>query len=160
LRNHGAEPKYHHRRVGGNFRLDALQAAVLRVKLPHLAVWTDARRANAARYHRLFEDAGLAGCVTRPVEPPGYRHIYNQYIVRVPRRDRVRERLTARGIATEIYYPIPFHLQECFASLGHPRGAFPHAEAAAEATLALPIYGELTGDQQAAVVAAIADAVS
>jgi len=160
VRNHGAEPKYFHKRIGANFRLDALQAAVLRVKLPHLAAWTDARRANAARYDRLFDDAGLAGRITLPVEPAGRHHIFNQYVIRVPDRDRVRARLTADGVSTEIYYPVPFHLQECFAPLGYTRGDFPRAERAADSTLALPIYGELSGEQQAAVVAAIARALS
>ena len=159
LRNHGAEPKYFHKRIGGNFRLDALQAAVLRVKLPHLAGWTAARRANAARYRRLFDAAGLTDRVTLPVAPPERWHIYNQFVVRVPRRDAVRARLAEYGIGTEIYYPVPFHLQECFASLGHARGDFPHAEAAAESTIALPIYAELTEEQQVAVVSAVADAL-
>ena len=160
LRNHGAEPKYFHQRIGGNFRLDAIQAAVLRVKLPHLAQWTRMRRDNAARYLRLFEDAGLAGKMTLPSEPEGRHHIYNQFVVHVPNRDRVRDHLTERGIGTEIYYPVPFHLQECFAPLGYRRGDFPNAEAAAGASLALPVYGELTAAQQEAVVAALADALS
>jgi dTDP-4-amino-4,6-dideoxygalactose transaminase len=159
LRNHGAEPKYFHKRIGGNFRLDALQAAVLRVKLPHLAAWSDARRTNAARYRRLFDAAGLTDRVTLPVAPADRGHIYNQFVVRVPQRDQVRARLTESGIGTEIYYPVPFHLQECFASLGHRRGDFPHAEAAADSTIALPIYPELTEEQQSAVVSAIADAL-
>jgi dTDP-4-amino-4,6-dideoxygalactose transaminase len=159
LRNHGAEPKYFHKRIGGNFRLDALQAAVLRVKLPHLAAWSDARRTNAARYRRLFDAAGLADRVALPVAPADRGHIYNQFVVRVPQRDQVRARLTESGIGTEIYYPVPFHLQECFASLGHRRGDFPHAEAAADSTIALPIYPELTEEQQSAVVSAIADAL-
>jgi dTDP-4-amino-4,6-dideoxygalactose transaminase len=159
LRNHGAEPKYFHKRVGGNFRLDAIQAAVLRVKLPYLPDWTSMRRRNAARYHELFTAAGLDGRVVLPAEPAGYRHIFNQYIVRVPQRDRVRAHLADHGIGTEIYYPVPFHLQECFASLGHARGDFPHAEAAADSVLALPIYGELTAAQQEAVVAALAEAL-
>ena len=159
LRNHGAEPRYFHKRVGGNFRLDAIQAAVLRVKLPHLSSWTAGRRANADRYRRLFEQHGLASLVTLPVEPPGYFHIYNQFIVRVPDRNRVRAYLTAQGIGTEIYYPVPFHLQECFASLGYAGGDFPEAEAAADSTLALPIYGELTEEQQDAVVRTLADAL-
>jgi dTDP-4-amino-4,6-dideoxygalactose transaminase len=160
LRNHGAEPKYHHKRIGGNFRLDALQAAVLRVKLPHLERWSEMRRANAARYTEMFRSAGLDGRIGLPFEPPEYHHIFNQYIVRVPDRDRVRQRLADEGIGTEIYYPVPFHLQECFAGLGHSRGAFPHAEAAADSTLALPIYGELTREQQESVVSALGDALS
>jgi len=159
LRNHGAEPKYFHKRIGGNFRLDALQAAVLRVKLPHLEAWTEARRANARRYGVLFAGAGLTDRVGLPTEASGYRHIFNQYIVQVDRRDRIREALSARGIGTEIYYPVPFHLQECFATLGHRPGDFPHAEAAAGTTLALPIYGELTEAQQRAVVEALGEAV-
>ena len=159
LRNHGAEPKYFHKRIGGNFRLDALQAAVLRVKLPHLEAWTEARRANARRYDVLFAGAGLTDRVALPTEASGYRHIFNQYIVRVDRRDRIREALSARGIGTEIYYPVPFHLQECFVPLGHRRGDFPHAEAAADTTLALPIYGELTEAQQRAVVEALGEAI-
>ena len=160
LRNHGAEPKYLHKRIGGNFRMDTLQAAVLRVKLPHLARWTAMRRENAARYEALFAAAGLAGQVALPVTPPGCGHIFNQSVVRVPDRDRVRAFMTERGIGTEIYYPVPFHLQECFAPLGHARGDFPHAEAAADTTLALPIYGELTAGQQEAVVAAMHDALA
>lgn len=158
LRNHGAEPKYFHKRIGGNFRLDALQAAVLRVKLPHLARWTDMRRRNAMRYNRLFRKAEL-GAVTLPVEPTGYTHIFNQYIVQVPQRDAVRQRLTAAGIGTEVYYPVPFHRQECFGSLGNARSAFPRADEAAATSLALPIYGELTEEQQEAVVRAVAAAI-
>ncbi|MBA2304636.1 MAG: DegT/DnrJ/EryC1/StrS family aminotransferase [Acidobacteria bacterium] len=160
LRNHGAEPKYFHKRIGGNFRMDALQAAVLRVKLPHLDDWTEARRATALRYDELFLAEGLQQNVALPREIPGYRHIFNQYVVRVPQRDRVRASMTDQGIGTEIYYPVPFHLQECFASLGHARGDFPHAEDAAATTLALPIYGELTFEQQHAVVAALGEALS
>jgi len=159
LRNHGAEPKYIHQRIGGNFRLDALQAAVLRVKLPHLARWSEMRRANAVTYAELIHAAGLSGRVRLPVEVPGHTHIYNQFIIRIAERDRVRAVLTQRGIGTEIYYPVPFHLQPCFADLGYARGDFPHAEQAADETLALPIYGELTRDQQARVVAALKDAV-
>jgi dTDP-4-amino-4,6-dideoxygalactose transaminase len=159
VRNHGAEPKYFHKRIGANFRLDALQAAVLRVKLPHLPAWTSMRQANAARYDALMASAGLADRVTLPMAPADRVHIFNQYIVRVPDRDRVRAFLSDRGIGTEIYYPVPFHLQECFAGLGYHQGDFPHAEAAANSTLALPIYGELSADQQAAVVGALADAL-
>jgi dTDP-4-amino-4,6-dideoxygalactose transaminase len=159
LRNHGAEPKYFHKRIGGNFRLDAIQAAVLRVKLPHLERWTSMRQANAGRYDTLIRTRGLTDRITLPSAPDGRRHIYNQYVVRVPERDRVRQALTDRGIGTEIYYPVPFHLQECFARLGHTRGDFPNAEAAASSVLALPIFGELTSEQQTHVVDALADAL-
>jgi dTDP-4-amino-4,6-dideoxygalactose transaminase len=155
LRHPGAEPKYYHTRIGGNFRLDALQAAVLRVKLRHLEGWTDARRRNADRYDRLFRELDRDRAVTLPVRAPDRRHIFNQYVIRVRERDAVRARLEKAGIGTEIYYPVPFHLQECFASLGYTQGDFPAAEAAAAETLALPIYGELTEAQQREVVAAI-----
>jgi len=164
LRNHGAEPKYFHTRVGGNFRLDALQAAVLRVKLPHLGRWSEMRQRNADRYDALFRDARLSrdagGGVALPARVPGRGHIFNQYVIRVPERDRVRAALDARGIGTEIYYPVPFHLQECFAPLGHRRGDFPLAEQAASEVLALPIYGELTAAQQRDVVDALAGALA
>jgi dTDP-4-amino-4,6-dideoxygalactose transaminase len=159
LRNHGSETKYYHERVGGNFRLDALQAAVLRVKLPHLQEWTTRRRSNAARYRRLCADLLPPGSIRLPDEPADRFHVYNQFVVHVPERDRVRAVLTERGIGTEVYYPVPFHLQECFAGLGHRRGEFPLAEAAAASTLALPIYGELTSAQQEAVVQALASAL-
>jgi dTDP-4-amino-4,6-dideoxygalactose transaminase len=159
LRNHGAEPKYFHKRVGGNFRLDALQAAVLRVKLPHLARWTETRRENAGRYAELFRDANLLDRVALPVEPPGLTHIFNQFAVRLPNRDTVRDRLAQAGIGTEVYYPVPFHRQECFAGLGHHVEGFPNADRAAGSSLALPIYAELTRDQQAAVVDALAAAL-
>jgi dTDP-4-amino-4,6-dideoxygalactose transaminase len=159
LRNHGAEPKYVHKRVGGNFRLDAIQAAVLRVKLPHLAQWSAMRRRNAERYQRLFTDAGLTDTIRLPTWPADREHIFNQYTIRVPRRDAVRACLERAGIGTEIYYPVPFHLQECFAPLRHRAGDFPRAEAAAAETLALPIYGELTEGQQRFVVDAIAGAM-
>jgi dTDP-4-amino-4,6-dideoxygalactose transaminase len=155
LRNHGMDPKYFHHCVGGNFRLDALQAAVLRVKLPRLSGWGAARQRNAARYRDLFGTAGLADVVKLPIEAPHRTHIYNQFVVRVPDRDRLRAHLDARGIGTEVYYPLPFHLQPCFAALGYRRGAFPAAESAASETLALPIYAELTEQQQAWVVDAI-----
>jgi dTDP-4-amino-4,6-dideoxygalactose transaminase len=154
IRTHGMEPKYYHHLVGANFRLDALQAAVLRVKLPHLAAWTEGRRANAARYRTLFTEAGLAEVIL-PVAAPERSHIYNQFVIRVPERDRLKQHLDAAGIGTEIYYPVPFHLQACFANLGYAPGAFPVAESLAASSLALPIYPELTPAQQAAVVDAI-----
>jgi dTDP-4-amino-4,6-dideoxygalactose transaminase len=160
LRDHGQHPKYHHAIVGGNFRLDAIQAAVLRVKLPHLAGWTDGRRRNAARYRALFAAAGLADRVRLPEERADAFHIYNQFVIRVPGRDRVRERLSAAGIGTEIYYPVPFHRQACFAALGHDPSAFPHADLAAAEVLALPIYAELRDDQLQRVVEAIGQALS
>jgi dTDP-4-amino-4,6-dideoxygalactose transaminase len=156
LRNHGAEPKYFHSRIGGNFRLDALQAAVLRVKAPHLPAWTDARRRNADRYRAFFRELGLDAIVELPVEPPGFRHIYNQFVIRGPRRDALRAHLADRGIGTEIYYPVPFHRQACFAGVAPADQAFPSADRAAESSLALPVYGELTADQQRHVVASIA----
>jgi len=157
LRNHGMEPKYHHKRIGGNFRLDALQAAVLRVKAPHLPAWTAARRRNADRYRALFDEFQLAEHVDVPVEPNGYAHIYHQFVVRVAQRDALRDHLQGHRVGTEIYYPVPFHRQECFAALPSASGAFPVADRAAERVLALPIYGELTEEQQRHVVAAIAE---
>ncbi|HEY7289961.1 MAG TPA: DegT/DnrJ/EryC1/StrS family aminotransferase [Vicinamibacterales bacterium] len=152
LRMHGMEPKYYHHVVGANFRMDAIQAAVLRVKAPHLAAWTEARRANAARYDTLFRAAGLESVVGLPSEPSDRRHIFNQFVIRIPERDGLKRHLDERGIGNEIYYPVPFHLQPCFADLGYRRGDFSHAEAAADETLAIPIYGELTPAQQERVV--------
>ncbi len=154
LRVHGMEPKYHHHEVGLNSRLDALQAAVLRVKLRHLDAWTTARREVADRYQSLFASHGLDEIVDLPIERPGNFHVYNQYVVRVPAplRDDLRAYLTDRKIGTEIYYPIPLHLQVCFSSLGHKPGDFPNAEAAARETLALPMYPELTEADQRHVV--------
>jgi dTDP-4-amino-4,6-dideoxygalactose transaminase len=155
LRNHGMEPKYFHARVGGNFRIDALQAAILRVKAPHLDRWTEARRRNANRYQMLFAEADLTNIVL-PVEPAGYRHIYNQFVIRCADRDELRAHLDRCRVGTEIYYPVPLHRQECFA--GSTRALeCPHAEAAAVRSLALPIYGELSEAQQAYVVASIAE---
>ncbi len=158
LRTHGMQPKYYHHVVGANFRMDALQAAVLRVKAPHLHVWTEARRLNAARYRRLFADAGLQDGIVLPLEPRDRRHTFNQYVIRVADRDGLKRHLDASGIGNEIYYPVPFHLQPCFADLGYTKGDFPHAERAAAESLALPIYSELTLEQQQAVVATIARA--
>jgi dTDP-4-amino-4,6-dideoxygalactose transaminase len=159
LRVHGMEPKYHHHEVGFNSRLDALQAAVLRVKLRHLDAWTALRREAADCYRSLFAAYGLDGAVRLPVERPGHFHVYNQFVIRVPEsaRDALRAHLAARRVGTEVYYPIPLHLQACFAPLGHRDGDFPRAEAAARQTLALPIYPELTEDAQRHVVGSIAE---
>jgi len=154
LRGHGAERRYYHDKVGGNFRLDELQAAVLRVKVPHLSGWTAARRRNADRYRALFAARGLSQIVL-PVEQAGAFHIYNQFIIRLPRRDAAKDFLQAAGIGCEVYYPVPFHLQQCFRDLGHVAGDFPHSERAAAESLALPIYGELTEGQQEYVVATL-----
>jgi dTDP-4-amino-4,6-dideoxygalactose transaminase len=154
LRVHGMKPKYFHKLVGGNFRLDALQAAILRVKLKHLAAWSAGRRANADRYRALFRERGLSGRVVLPGDVPG--HIYNQFVIRAADRDRLQVHLGAAGIGSEVYYPVPLHLQECFSGLGHRKGDFPTSEAAAGDSLALPIYPELTPEQQGAVVDAIA----
>lgn len=157
LRVHGMEPKYHHHEVGFNSRLDAFQAAVLRVKLRHLDAWTSLRRDVADRYRNLFASHGLEEMVGLPIERQGNFHIYNQFVIRVPAflRDSLRDYLTARKIGSEIYYPIPLHLQVCFASLGHKPGDFPHSEAAARETIALPIYAELTDAEQRYVVGSI-----
>jgi dTDP-4-amino-4,6-dideoxygalactose transaminase len=150
LRVHGSKPKYYHRIVGGNFRLDALQAAVLRVKLKHLNRWTEMRRNNAKRYRSLFEEMGLLEGVSLPEDSAG--HIYNQFVARFPDRDRLQRFLREKGVETEVYYPVPLHLQDCFGDLGYPSGDFPNAEAAASDSLALPAYPELTEDQQRYVV--------
>jgi dTDP-4-amino-4,6-dideoxygalactose transaminase len=150
LRVHGGKPKYYHKQIGGNFRLDALQAAVLRVKLSYLPLWTAGRRQNAARYRELFDHSGLSPHVTLPQDVPG--HIYNQFVIRCVNRDVLQAFLREREIETEIYYPVPLHLQECFAELGYARGEFPQAEAAAQEVLALPIYPELSEEQQCYVV--------
>jgi dTDP-4-amino-4,6-dideoxygalactose transaminase len=156
LRTHGMAPKYVHQAVGGNFRMDALQAAVLRVKAPHLPAWNEARRLNAARYARLFREAGLEGRVTLPVEPRERRHVYHQYVIRTADRDALKRHLDERGIGCEIYYPVPLDRQPCFAGLGLGADDCPNAARAASESLALPIYGELTLEQQGAVVDAVA----
>jgi len=158
LRRHGEESTYVHTRVGLNSRLDALQAAILRVKLPHLESWNAAREANASRYQELFEKAGLIGPdgpIFLPRSRTGARHTYHQYVVRARGRDDLAASLKAAGIGCAIYYPIPLHLQQCFASLRHHRGDFPVAETAAASTLALPIFPGLVEPQQEEVVDAV-----
>jgi dTDP-4-amino-4,6-dideoxygalactose transaminase len=168
-RVHGGEPKYYHKVIGGNFRLDALQAAVIRVKLPHLNFWSEKRRVNAERYNNFFVDAGLAEetgrisfnvsnkvllpkAIYKDINELKNYHIYNQYIIRVRERDALKEFLLNNEIGCEIYYPVPFHLQECFSDLGYKEGDYPIAETAGATTLALPIYPELTIEQQQFVV--------
>jgi dTDP-4-amino-4,6-dideoxygalactose transaminase len=175
LRAHGSKPKYYHRIVGGNFRLDALQAAIVSAKMPHLDAWTQGRNRNARRYNALFAGSGLEvmdsltwarvrNSERRPdVVLPSIveqRHVFNQYVIRVAKRDTLRAELQRKGIATEIYYPVPMHLQECFASLGHKLGDFTESEGAANETLALPIYPELTDAQAAYVVQAVKEALA
>ena len=158
LRVHGASSKYYYQSIGVNSRLDALQAAVLLAKFRYLEEWTDKRRENAAYYNQLFEESAHQ---TLGIELPSVqynnRHIYNQYVIRVPQRDEIREFLTHEGIGTDVYYPLPLHLQGCYRDLGYKEGDFPHAEKAAQDTLALPIYPELTGEQQEYVVSKVAE---
>lgn len=171
LRAHGSKPKYYHKFIGGNFRLDAIQAAVVTAKLKHLDTWTAARQKNAARYNELFQASGLkvvhsdqlgsnSSAPFESADAPDIilpatiadRHIFNQYVVRVKQRDLLKTALQESGISTEIYYPVPMHLQECFSYLGYREGEFPHSEAAAKQTLALPVYPELTESQAAYAV--------
>ncbi|NOY06838.1 MAG: DegT/DnrJ/EryC1/StrS family aminotransferase [Chlorobi bacterium] len=175
MRVHGGEPKYYHKIIGGNFRLDALQAAVLRVKLPHLETWSRRRRENAHRYRSLFIEAGLAeesgrtafddrNTVLLPKEvyagaEPGFYHIYNQYSIRVEKRDKVMQYLRDRNVGCEIYYPVPFHRQECFADVSSSNGSFPVADEVARTILSIPVYPEMTEDMQQYVVETIAEAV-
>lgn len=158
LRNHGFGQKYYNLEVGGNFRLDAIQAAVLRVKLDHLESWHEARRHNAARYRTLFGEAQLAtpgGPVTLPLEVGYGRHIYHQFVIRCPRRDALQAYLTESGVGSAVYYPVPLHLQKCFEGLGYTGGDFPFAETSAGEVLALPIYPELSAEGAATVVDAV-----
>jgi dTDP-4-amino-4,6-dideoxygalactose transaminase len=156
IRVHGMEPKYYHQLVGGNFRIDELQAVVLNIKLKHLDDWTRRRQENACFYYGAFDEAQLKSTVTLPPALPGVRHIYNQFIIRAPRRDELKAHLTEAAVGSEIYYPVPLHLQECFAYLGHKMGDFPQSERAALETLALPIFPELTERQLQYVVDSIA----
>ncbi len=158
LRVHGSKPKYYHKLVGGNFRLDALQAAVVLVKLRHLDDWTAARQANARRYDELFAAAGLVenGTILLPTVAAD-RHIFNQYVIRVAARDELRDFLRERGVGHEVYYPVPLHMQECFTDLGCKQGDYPESEKAANETLALPVFPELTDDQAQYVVECTAE---
>jgi dTDP-4-amino-4,6-dideoxygalactose transaminase len=156
LRGHGSKPKYHHKIIGGNFRLDALQAAIVSAKLPHLDDWTAARQRNAQRYDRLFAEYGLP--ITLPAVVTN-RHIFNQYVIRLAERDELQAYLKAQGVGTEVYYPVPMHLQECFAYLGHVAGAFPDSERAAKESVALPVHPEITEVQARFVVECIGNFV-
>ncbi len=178
MRAHGAKPKYYHKVVGGNFRLDAIQAAVVTAELKYLDGWTLARQQNATRYDRLFQDSGLRVAYSSQYPSNGSsgshaaddgtpqiylpkvvtdRHIFNQYIIRTTQRDQLKAAFQEKGVSTEIYYPVPMHLQECFSSLGHEVGAFPESESAANETLALPIYPELSDEQARYVVECVCD---
>jgi dTDP-4-amino-4,6-dideoxygalactose transaminase len=157
LRMHGQSGPYLHPQVGGNFRLDALQAAVLRVKLPFVPEWIGRRRSNALRYRTMFSELGLDQIVGLPEDVPGRGHTYNQFVVRVPHRDELRAHLTERGIGCSVYYPLPLHLQPCFSGLGYREGDFPVAEQASREVLALPVFPELTEAEQSEVVEAIAE---
>lgn len=158
LRVHGSHERYYHKWVGLNSRLDGFQGAVLRVKLPHLDVWSRRRQENADRYRRLFADAGLMEAVELPFERPNVRHIYNQFVIRVPhQRDELRAFLTEAGVGTDIYYPVSLHLQECFEYLGGRSGDYPESERASRETLAIPVFPELRPEQQDYVVAKIAE---
>lgn len=164
LRNQGQRPKYFSIEVGGNFRLDALQAAILRAKLPHLDGWTAGRQRNAAKYRALFAESGLRVAhgtlegdaeIALPIELPGRRHVYNQFCIRVRKRDALREYLAAKKIGSEVYYPQPMHLQRCFADWGYAAGAFPASELAANESLAIPIYPELKPEMLETVVSTV-----
>lgn len=162
LRNHGSPRRYYHEEIGWNCRLDAIQAAVLRVKLPHVAAWNEQRRQRAAAYDRLFSEVGLTSNtgnspVTLPFVSPQAQHVFHQYVIRAQRRDDLRAFLAERQIATEIYYPLPLHLQPCFSYLGYQEGDLPESERAAREVLALPMFPELTEDEQRWVAGSIAD---
>jgi dTDP-4-amino-4,6-dideoxygalactose transaminase len=167
LRQHGMRRRYHHDEVGWNARLDGIQAAILQVKLKYIEGWNHTRRIAAKRYHALFRAAGLAECaaypshgIVLPHEVAGSRHVWHQYVIRTKRRDALREFLSLRGIGSEVYYPVPLHLQEALKGLGYAEGSFPEAERAAREVLALPIFPELREDEQQAVVSAVADFLS
>jgi dTDP-4-amino-4,6-dideoxygalactose transaminase len=167
LRNHGMRRRYYHDEVGWNTRMDGIQGAILSVKLRYIAGWNHARRTAAKRYHALFLAAGLVEAgpypthgIILPHEQPGTHHVWHQYVIRIQRRDALRQFLTDRSIGSEIYYPVPLHLQEALKSLGYSEGSFPEAERAAREVLALPIFPELREDEQQTVVGAIAEFLS
>jgi dTDP-4-amino-4,6-dideoxygalactose transaminase len=157
LRAHGAKKKYYHDRVGINSRLDSLQAAILRVKFRYLDQWSNARHQNAQRYRELFTDSGLVerNLVRLPAESAASSHVYNQFVIRAKHRDKLKGWLADQGVGTEIYYPLPLHLQECFRDLGYQAGNFPEAERASQEALAIPVYPELDANAQSYVVDAI-----
>ncbi|HEY3171049.1 MAG TPA: DegT/DnrJ/EryC1/StrS family aminotransferase [Thermoanaerobaculia bacterium] len=159
LRLHGESKRYHHARVGGNFRMDSIQASVLLTKLPHLEAWTARRIAIAARYAEMLWDAEVSGRIVLPTVAAGRRHVFHQYVVRVRDRDRVREKLAEAGISTAVFYPVPFHLQECFADLGYRQGDFPQSEKAANEVLALPMFPQLTDEEVGRVAEAVVAAL-
>jgi dTDP-4-amino-4,6-dideoxygalactose transaminase len=154
LRVHGMEPKYFHKYIGWNARIDAIQAAILRVKLPHLDRWTANRQAAARRYDNLIETRQLGGFMQRPKIAPNCKHVFNQYVVRVSpaERDALMNHLKQNGVASDIYYPLPLHMQDCLAHLGHREGDFPVSELAARSVLALPMFPEITASQQERVI--------
>jgi dTDP-4-amino-4,6-dideoxygalactose transaminase len=154
IAGHGMRPRYHHSVIGINSRMDSAQAAMLRVKFKHVKACTAARQENAARYDQMFADAGLTETISLPVTAPHQRHVWNQYTIRVHggHRNSLREYLNSKGVGSEIYYPIPLHMQECYQDLGYPKGCLPHTEKAAEEVLALPIFPELTVDEQQTLV--------
>jgi len=156
LRGHGSRARYYYDILGTNSRLDSIQAAILRVKLRYLDRWSEGRRRNAATYAQLFTEFGLVDRITSPSTPANHTHIYNQYTIRTPRRDELKSHLYADGIPSEIYYPLPLHLQRAFAYLGHKAGDFPHSEAAGDHVLSLPIYPELTPEQLRAIATSVA----
>ncbi len=160
LRDHGSRKKYQYDLLGMNSRLDSLQAAILLVKFKHLEALTKARRRNAERYRQLFRQAGLDKVITLPIEPEGMRHVYNQFVIRTPRRDQLKEHLRHSGIPSEIYYPSPLHLQPAFAALGYGPGAFPRSEEASHQVLALPVFPQMTEEQQKIVAESVAQCFS
>ena len=155
LRVHGSSSDYHHHMIGMNSRLDALQAAILMVKLQHVNQWNEQRRTNAGHYERIFREAGLLDCITLPPVDPANDHVYNQFTIRVPKRDQLSTYLSEHGVGNKIYYPVPLHLQECYQDLGYRKGQFPVSEKAALEVISLPIYPELTSEQMAYVVGTI-----